>query len=65
MTVMSTVSDQYREMAAKARRQAEDAELPNVRLRHLRSAERLDEIAQGIERVAEAKSRNEAAKATT
>ena len=56
------MSDLYREMAAKARRDAEAAALPNVRQLHLQSAERLDEIAQGIERVAQAKTRNDVAK---
>ena len=39
---MSTLPDQYRQMAAQARSDAEAAELPNVQQRHLRSAERLD-----------------------
>ena len=60
---MSTQSDQYREMAAKARSEAEAAELPNVRLTHLRSAERLDVLARSLDGAAEAKARNEAGKA--
>ena len=59
---MSTLPDQYRQMAAQARSDAEAAELPNVQQRHLRSAERLDHIAQEIENVAKAKARNDAAK---
>ena len=59
---MSTLSDQYRQMAAKARSEADAAKLPNVQQLHLRSAERLDQIAQGLENVAKAKVRNEAAK---
>lgn len=59
---MSTLSDQYRQMAAQARSDAEAAELPNVQHRHLRSAERFDQIAEEIENVARAKARNDAAK---
>ena len=60
---MSTQSDQYRDMAAKARSDAEGADLPNVQQIHLRSAERLDQLAQSLDGVAEAKARNEAGKA--
>ena len=60
---MITQSDQYREMAAKARSEAQGAGLPNVREIHLRSAERLDQLAQSLDGVAEAKARNEAGKA--
>lgn len=59
---MSNLSDQYREMAAQARRKAEAATLNNVRLLHLRSAERLEQIVQRLENVAEDKARNDAAK---
>ena len=59
---MSTQSDQYRQMAAQARTDADDAELPNVQQAHLRSAERLDQMAQEIENIARAKARNDAAK---
>ena len=59
---MSTLSDQYRLMAAQARSDANVAQLPNVQRLHLQSAERFDQIAQGIESVAKAKARNEAAK---
>ena len=59
---MSTLSVQYRQMAAKSRLDAEAAQLPNVQQSHLRSAERLDEMAKAVESVVEAKARNEAAK---
>ncbi len=59
---MSVLSEQYRQMAAKSRLDAEAAQLPNVRQSHLRSAERLDEMATAVESVVEAKARNEAAK---
>jgi len=49
-------------MAAKSRLDAEAAQLPNVQQSHLRSAERLDEMAKAVESVVEAKARNEAAK---
>lgn len=62
---MSYLSDHYRQMAAKARLDAETAALPNVKQLHSRSADRLDQIIQGMENVAEAKIRNEVAKDAT
>ncbi len=59
---MSVLSEQYRQMAARARLDAEAAQLPNVQQSHLRSADRLDEMAEAVESVAEAKARNDAAK---
>ena len=58
---MSELSDQYRQMAAQARSDAESAQLPNVRQLRLQSAERFDQIAQQIENGAKAKARDEAA----
>ena len=49
-------------MADKARSDAAVAPLPNVRMMHLQSAERLEEIISNLERVAQAKVRNEDAK---
>lgn len=60
---MSTQSDQYREMAAKARADAESADLPNVQRKHHQSAERLDQLAKSLDGFAAAKARNEASKA--
>lgn len=60
---MSDVAEQYRKLAEKARAYAAAASLPNVRNMHLHSAERLDQIIVGIESVAQAKTRNETAKA--
>lgn len=60
---MVDLSHQYREMAAKARAAAETAPLQNVKKLHLGSAERLEEMAQALEFVAQAKGRNDAAKA--
>lgn len=57
------IAEQYRQMATRARLDADDASLPNVKEAHFRSAERLDEIAEGHESVAKAKARNDAAKA--
>jgi hypothetical protein len=54
--------DQYRKMADKARSDADAAALPNVRLLHLRSAARFDEIVAGMEMVLQAKLRNENAR---
>ncbi len=58
----STVGEQYRKMAREARAHAGAATLLNVRQLHLQSAERLDEIVLGLERVAQAKARDESAK---
>ena len=60
---MTDLSHQYREMAALARSSAASAALENVKRLHLQSADRLDQIAHGLECVTRAKSRNEAAKA--
>jgi hypothetical protein len=59
---MSDPIEQYRKMAASARADAMAAVLPNVRELHLRSARRLDEIVQGMEKVSLAKSANDEAK---
>jgi hypothetical protein len=55
-------ADNYRKMADKARADAAETSLPNVRQLHLRSAERLDALISGLDSVAEAKSRNDTAK---
>lgn len=60
---MNSPSEQYRQLATKAREQAAAASLPQVRLRYLRSAEHFDELLAGLEAVARAKARNEAARA--
>ena len=49
-------------MAVKARSDAAEASLSNVRQMHLQSAERWEEIISGLESVAQAKVRNEDAK---
>jgi hypothetical protein len=54
--------EQYRLMADKARLDAESTSLPKVREKHLRSAERLDEMISRIDTIARAKTRNEDAK---
>ncbi len=60
---MNSPSEQYRELASKAREQAAASSLPQVKLRYLRSAEHFDGLVTKLERVAEAKLRNEAARA--
>jgi hypothetical protein len=60
---MNSSSEQYRELAQKARDQAAASSLPQVKLRYLRSAEHFDELVAKLERVAQAKARNEAARA--
>ncbi len=59
---MSTLLNQYREMASQARLDAAAAKLANVRQVHLTSADRLDQIVQRLESVAQAKARNDTAK---
>ena len=59
---MTTISDQYRQMAARARAEADAATLLNVKRLHLQSAEQFDQIAQRLEGASEAKARNDAAK---
>ena len=54
--------ESYREMAEKARSDAASTSLPNVREKHLRSAERLDELIARINNAVGAKTRNEDAK---
>jgi hypothetical protein len=58
-----TPLEQYREQAANAREQAKATDLPQVKLRCLRSAEHFDGLAAKLENVAEAKLRNDAARA--
>jgi hypothetical protein len=60
---MNSPCEQYRELASKAREQAAASSLPQVKLRYLRSAEHFDGLVAKLERVAEAKVRNEAARA--
>jgi hypothetical protein len=59
---MKSTLDHNRDLAARAREEAVSCGLPQVRLRHLRSAAQFDEIVAGIEAVAEAKIRNDDAK---
>ena len=54
--------ESYRNMAEKARSDAASTSLPNVREKHLRSAERLEEMIARMNGVAGAKTRNEEAK---
>lgn len=60
---MAILPLQYRDMAQKARAAAETETLANAKKLHLQSAERLERMADDLELVAEAKSRNDAAKA--
>ena len=60
---MSWPSEHYRHLALKAREQAAASTLPQVKLQYLRSAEHFDEIVAKLESVAQAKMRNEAARA--
>jgi hypothetical protein len=60
---MNSPIEQYRALASEARKQAATSSLPQVTLRHLRSAEHLDILVAGLESVARAKVRNEAARA--
>ena len=60
---MNSPSEHYRELASKAREQAAASSLPQVKLTYIRSAEHFDELVAGLENVARAKARNEAARA--
>jgi hypothetical protein len=60
---MTSPAEQYRLLASKAREQAAVSNLPQVKLRYLRSAEHFDELVAKLEEIAQAKVRNEAAKA--
>jgi hypothetical protein len=60
---MSWPPEHYRRLASEAREEAAASSLPQVRLRYLRSAEHFDGIIVGLEDVARAKARNEAARA--
>jgi hypothetical protein len=60
---MNSPVEQYRQLASKAREQAATSSLPQVKLRHLRSAAHFDGLVDGLEAVAAAKARNEAARA--
>lgn len=59
---MLSPAGQYRELAAVARTKAAESALPQVRLRHLRSAQHFESLATALEEVARCKVRNEAAK---
>ena len=60
---MNSPSEQYRQLASEAREQAAASNLPQVKLRYLRSAEHFEELVARLETVAQAKVRNEAARA--
>ena len=60
---MISPTEQYRQLAEDAREQAAASALPQVKLRYLRSAEHFDELVAKLESVAQAKTRNDAARA--
>jgi hypothetical protein len=60
---MQSPIDHYRQLAAQAHQEAATAALPQVKMRCLRSAEHFEKLVAGLESVARAKMRNEAAKA--
>ena len=60
---MSSAIEQYRQLAAESREQAAASTLPQVRIRYARSAEHFEQLVAGLESVAQAKARNEAARA--
>ena len=60
---MTSPCQQYRQLAAKAREQAAASTLQQVKLGYLRSAQHFDKLVAGLERVAEDKARNDAARA--
>ena len=56
-------AEQYRQLAEKAREQAAASTLPQVKRRHLLSADHFDDLAGKLESTAQTKARNEAARA--
>lgn len=54
--------ENYRQLAAQAHEQAAAATLPQVKLRCFRSAEHFEGLVAKLDDVAQAKSRNEAAR---
>ena len=62
---MNSPTEHYRQLASKAREQAAASDLPQVKLRYLRSAQHFEELVAGLENVALTKARNEAARAET
>lgn len=62
---MHLPTEHYRQLASIAREQAAASSLPQVKLRYLRSAQHFDELVAGLEDVAQAKARNDAARAET
>jgi len=60
---MNSPIENYRQLAAEALEQAAASTLPQVRMRCLRSAEHFEKLVAGLESVARAKARNEAARA--
>jgi len=60
---MSWPSEHYRQLGREAREQAAASTLPQVRLQYIRSAEHFEEIVANLESVAQAKARNEKARA--
>ena len=60
---MNPPIEQYRQLAAEALEQAAASTLPQVKMRYLRSAEHFEKLVAGLENIARAKARNEAARA--
>ena len=60
---MHSSIEHYRQLAAQAHEEATASALPNVKMRWLRSAEHFEKLVAGLESVARAKTRNEAARA--
>ena len=60
---MNSPTEHYRQLADEAREQAAASTLPQVKLRYLRSAEHFDGLVVTLESVAQAKIRNDAARA--
>ena len=60
---MSVQSEHYLQLALEARENAAASSLAQVKLQYLRSAEHFDELVARLDRVAQAKIRNEAARA--
>ena len=60
---MKATLEQFRQLALDARASAEASNLPQVKAKHLRSAEHFEDLIAKLESVARAKARNEVARA--
>ena len=58
---MKSALEEYRQLASDAPASAEASNFPQVKAKHLRSAERFEDLVAKLEGIARAKARNEVA----